>query len=643
MLLTGGAGALGSLLARHLVSGHGVRHVMLLSRPGADAQGANELADELRGLGAEVSLAACCVADRDELAGVLAQIPAEHPLKAVIHADRVLDDGVIEQLTPDRIDAVFAPQAHAAWQLHELTEHLELDAFVLVSSIAGTLGSAGQANYAAANAAVDALAHYRAANDLPAVAIAWGHSEQDAGAAATDEDHVARAYRQLGIAGLSNERGLTLFDAALATKHAHAVVLPLDRATLNTRAREGTLPALLRGLVRIPPRAKDTHATLAGRLKTTPEDEREQLIRDTVLEQLAATLGHQTPAKIDPGRPFKDLGIDSLGAVGLRNRLNNHTGLRLPASLIFDHPTPNAVIAFVTEQAVEVERDTSPQPRGTLSDVLPKVGEASGYADLVTFLTAAARLRSNFSDPEPEDVPEPHRIATGDPDRKLICIGSIAPWSGPLEYLKFAPHLEGRHEVWAVSLPGFAAGTRVPRDVQAVSEALAAAVARCADGKSFTLVGRSSGGVFGLSAARELHEAGVSPDAVVLIDSYQFDHIDERALQTMWQQFFFPAVLARERVAGALDLADLSALGAYLPLAEQWRTPPLVAPTLLVRASESPEVSVNGDGQRWEASWALDLDTIDVAGNHWSMLEEHAATTAGAVMAWLETAQRAPC
>ena len=268
---------------------------MLLSRPGADARGASELADELRGLGAEVSLVACCVDDRDQLAGVLAQIPAEHPLKAVIHADRVLDDGVIEQLTPDRIDSVFAPQAHAAWQLHELTEHLELDVFVLVSSIAGTLGSAGQANYGAANAAVDALAHYRAANDLPAVAIAWGHWEQDAGAVVTDEDHVARAYEQLGIAGLSNEPGLALFDAALAAKHAHAVVLPLDRATLNTRAREGTLPALLRGLVRIPPRAKDTHVTLAGRLETTPEDERDQLIRDTVLEH--------SPPRSDTGHP----------------------------------------------------------------------------------------------------------------------------------------------------------------------------------------------------------------------------------------------------------------------------------------------------------------------------------------------------
>ena len=131
----------------------------------------------------------------------------------------------------------------------------------------------------------------------------------------------------------------------------------------------------------------------------------------------------------------------------------------------------------MTEQAAEVELQTSYQPRGTLSDVLPKVGEASGYADLMTFLTSAARLRSNFSSPAPEDVPEPHRIATGDPDRKLICIGSIAPWSGPLEYLKLAAHFEGRHEVWAVALPGFAAGTRVPRDVQAVSEALAAAVA----------------------------------------------------------------------------------------------------------------------------------------------------------------------
>ncbi|MEV5343870.1 SDR family NAD(P)-dependent oxidoreductase, partial [Streptomyces sp. NPDC052676] len=248
VLITGGTGTLGSLLARHLVTEHGVRHLLLTSRRGAAAEGAAELRAELAELGAEVRIEACDAADRTALEALLASV--EHPLTAVVHTAGVLDDGVVSALTPERLDRVFRPKVDAAWNLHELTRDLNLSAFVLYSSIAGTVGSAGQGNYAAANAFLDALAERRRSEGLPAVSLAWGVWEQDGGMqdslARSDRERMARS----GMRPLTGADGMAVFDAALHGPEAVLVAARFDFPALRGRTSEAATPALLRGLVR---------------------------------------------------------------------------------------------------------------------------------------------------------------------------------------------------------------------------------------------------------------------------------------------------------------------------------------------------------------------------------------------------------
>nr|URG42897.1 PieA5 [Streptomyces conglobatus] len=345
VLITGGTGALGSLVARHLVTVHGVRHLLLLSRRGPAAGTAAALHDELAALGAEVTVAACDVADRQALATALAAIPAAHPLTAVVHTAGVVDDAVIAQLTPERADTVLAAKADAAWHLHELTRDLDLAAFVLFSSATATLGGAGQGNYAAANVFLDALAQYRAAQGLPGLSLAWGLWDQSGGMAGELDPAALRRMRRSGVLPLSADDGLALLDTALIADHALLLPVRLDLAALRTAP--GETPPLLRGLVQAPSPAAAGGGTggtdLVRRLAGLPPAKQEDLLLDLVRTQVAQVLGHGAAQAIAPDRAFDELGFDSLTAVELRNRLTAATGLRLPTTLIFDHPTSAAL------------------------------------------------------------------------------------------------------------------------------------------------------------------------------------------------------------------------------------------------------------------------------------------------------------
>ncbi len=365
VLITGGTGGLGAAVARHLAAEHGVTDLILAGRRGPDAEGADALHAELPG----ATIVACDVGDRDQLAALL----AAHPVRGVVHAAGVLDDGVIEAQTPQRIDAVLAPKADAAWYLHELAG--DLDLFVMFSSASGILGTPGQANYAAANSFLDALARHRHARGLPAVSLAWG--PWDTGMA-THVD-LARLARS-GTAALTVDEGLALLDAAIAGGGPLAVPIKLDPA----RAQD--VP-ILRGLARTRRAATAKPRTgLRERLARLSTAEQARLLLGLVRDQVAAVLGHASPASITPDRQFDGLGFDSLTAVELRNQLGAATGLRLPATLIFDHPTPAAIAEALRAELV-------PEP-----EVPESRDERTDETDLIDAMDADSLVRRALGD-----------------------------------------------------------------------------------------------------------------------------------------------------------------------------------------------------------------------------------------------------
>jgi acyl carrier protein len=392
VLITGGTSGLGALFARHLVTTRGVRHLLLLSRRGKDATGVPELTAELTGLGATVTVAACDVTDRTALAAVIAAIPAAHPLTGVVHSAGVLDDGTVDTLTPARIDRVLRPKVDAAVHLHELTEGHDLALFALFSSVAGVLGGPGQANYAAANTVLDAIAQQRRARGLPALSLAWGLWAQASDMTGElSETDLARLNRG-GFGALSTEEGLALFDRATALGGGLAVPVKLDPAALR---RSGTDLPLLRGLVRVPAKraGKADVASLVNRLTALPPLDRKAAVLDLVR---ATVLAHSSPTAIAPGQAFKDMGFDSLTAVELRNRINSATGLNLSATLVFDYPNPESLAGHVLAgllpdpdaSAPAIDEDAL---RRTLASVpVARFREAGILEALLTLVTSAA-------------------------------------------------------------------------------------------------------------------------------------------------------------------------------------------------------------------------------------------------------------
>ncbi|MFJ3146689.1 type I polyketide synthase [Streptomyces halstedii] len=377
VLITGGTGAIGAHVARHLAAEHGVRHLLLTSRSGPAAEGAAELLAELAALGAHAEITACDAADRDALAALLAVLPPAHPLTGVVHAAGVLSDGVVATMTPERLDLVLRPKVDAAINLHELTADLDLSEFVLFSSIAGVFGGMGQGNYAAANAFLDALAHRRRVDGLPGRSLAWGLWANSTGMTGGLTEADLRRIARGGIVAFDPAQGLALFDTAGTLDEPVVLPLRLDTAAVRTQAATGGVPALLRGLVRPAARravagpaaastGPDGPEALKRRLGSLGAPQRGRVLLDLVRSHAALVLGHSGPAEVEPGRGLLEVGFDSLTAVELRNRLRAATGHPLPATLLFDHPTPAAIAAHL---AAELVPDAGPGPAPGLAEL----------------------------------------------------------------------------------------------------------------------------------------------------------------------------------------------------------------------------------------------------------------------------------
>ncbi|MFD8725119.1 type I polyketide synthase, partial [Streptomyces sp. NPDC059629] len=365
VLVTGGTGSLGAVLARHLVTEHGIRHLVLTGRRGLEADGARELVAELQALGAEsVTVPACDVTDPEALRALLSGLTersgAKHRLSAVVHAAGLFDAGVIGDIDRERLERVFAAKVTATRLLDELTRELvpDLDAFVVYSSVSAIFLGAGTGSYAAANAYMDGLMARRRADGLPALSLAWGVWEQTAGMAANTDDLArTRLNRRGGLQSMTTAEGMELFDAALHSDRSLLVPAKLDLRALRADATTGReTPALLRGLVGARRKASrpvvsgDERRQLAERLAGLPPAERVSALLDLVRTQVAVVLGYGADQRIDSAQGLFEIGFDSLTALELRNRIGELIGAKLPTGLVFDHPTPALLVAHLHER-----------------------------------------------------------------------------------------------------------------------------------------------------------------------------------------------------------------------------------------------------------------------------------------------------
>lgn len=651
VLITGGTGALGALVAKHVVHTLGVGSVLLASRSGLGAPGAVELQAELAEQGARVAIVECDLADRGQVEELLTATPPQFPLGAVVHAAGVLDDAVLDSLTIERLDRVLSPKLDGAWYLHELTEHLDLSAFVLFSSAAGIFGEPAKANYGAANAFLDGLAAYRRSRGLAGVSVAWGLWGTDHGArsdlSSADMARIARS----GVGALASEEGLDLFDAACGAQDASLIAVRLDMAALSALARAEVMPALLRGLVRVPSRRSldSARRKLSHRLMSVSEVERQDVVLEVLCAEVAAVLGHAPSEAVPQQRSFIELGFTSLAALELRNRLNAVTGLRLPATIVFDYPTPIELARYLCMQPALVRQSGAGLARAGLDSLEDRGGQTSAadrssdtiaslfqqargrglLEESVELLMVASKLRPTFATKlDRARAPAPVVLSEGPAAPRLICLPSLVAMAGPHQYVRFARTLRDVRKAAALPTPGYVRGEDLPATVDLAAETQAETVRGWAEDAPFAIVGYSSGGILAHAVASHLTTLGLAPAALVLIDPYP---IEPQAITDHLAEFI-DQVFAREGAEAFVTDAWLTAMAAYIRLFAGWQPADVPTPTLFVRpASPAPGMS----GEDWRSTWESTQEVLEVPGDHFTMMENHADTTAQAIESWL--------
>ncbi|MFE9462047.1 type I polyketide synthase, partial [Streptomyces californicus] len=630
VLVSGGTGALAGHVARWLAE-EGAEHIVLAGRRGPDADGAEALRADLVAAGVKATVVRCDVADRDSVRMLL----DEHRPSAVVHTAGVVDDGLITSLTPAQVERVLRPKLLGARNLHELTRDRELDAFVLFSSLAGVLGGAGQANYAAANAYLDALATHRVAQGLPAASLAWGPWEGDGMAA---EHEVADRLRRTGLTPLPPEQAVR----ALGRGHGPLVVADADWARLAAGSTQRLLDELPEvRAVRLAEPPAEQRPDLLARLAGRPAEEQSAVLLEAVREEIAAVLRYADPARIGADQEFLALGFDSLTSIELRNRLATRTGLTLPATLTLEQRTPAGVAAHLCER-MPVGPGAAP---ASGSAAVLEAGDGSGLGELwqeadrlgrrlefIDVLTAAAAFRPAYRDPAELELP-PLRLTSGGDEPPLFCLPSHLGKADPHKFLRFAAALRGQRDVFVLRQPGFVPGQPLPGDLGTLLDTHARALA---GHDRPVLLGYSAGGLAAQALAARLAELGRPPTAVVLVDTYAPDETEVMArIQSAMEQ----GQRDRDgRTGAAFGEAWLTAMGHYFGF--DWVPRPVDVPVLHVRAGD-PMTGMPVEG-RWQARWNLPHTAVDVPGDHFTMMEDHAPSTAGTVHDWLGTAVRRP-
>ncbi|WP_329082803.1 type I polyketide synthase [Streptosporangium sp. NBC_01469] len=648
VLITGGTGGLGAVVARHLATAHGVRHMLLVSRRGRAAAGADDLVAELAEMGATARVTACDVTDREALGRLLGTIAADAPLTAVVHAAGVLDDGTIETLTAEQVDRVLAPKVDAALHLHELTRDCELSAFVVFSSAAPLLGGQGQGNYAAANCVLDALSRRRHSEGLPAHSLAWGlwkvGMAEVLGRAGSE--HLARQIRtRLGLNPIGAEQGMALFDGALATDEPVVLTALLDNAALASLALGGMLPSMLRSIVRVPAREHRIESgSLAQRLTNVSDHDRERHALDEIRALAAAVLGHSSADVIDPEAPFTELGFDSLGGIEFRNRLAKAAGLTLPSTLVFDHPTVREVAKFVLSRIEDADSGgqvtgqvTRPTAgaRGTITELVLAAHRRGEVNAAMPLLIESSKLVPSF-----ETVDELSRrpgampLSRGTSAPSLVCVPSFLAGSGPHQFARLARELGADHAVSVLRLPGTSPGEAVPRSWDSAIEYLAACVAGDLVREPLVLVGYSIGGAMAHAVARRLEEQGTAAAGVVMIDTYSPDDMD---LNHAVLADALGALLDHEQAMTLVDDHGLVAMGNYVRIYGERRPLPISAPTLNLRATAAlGGTHIPEPVPAWQHTGSV----VEIDANHFSIIEEESPLTATRIRSWLDSTIR---
>ncbi|WP_107062832.1 type I polyketide synthase [Streptomyces hygroscopicus] len=647
---------------------------LLLSRRGADAPGAGELTRELTELGARVDVAACDVSDRRALAEVLDGVS----LSAVVHTAGVLRDATIASMTGEQVDEVVRAKADAAWHLHELTREMDLSAFVLFSSAAGVLGSPGQGNYAAANAFLDALAAARRAQGLPGVSLAWGLWAPASGMTGELTEADRRRMARAGFKAMSPEEGLALFDTALELDTPAVLAASFDLAAVRGRADTGPVPPLLRRLVRPARRAaaalpaREEADRTRRRLAGLPAAEREAALVTVVRDQVAVVLGHASSEEVPAGTSILELGLDSLTAVELRNRLTAATGTELSPTAVFDHPTPLGLARFLADglaapapggAGTAAAASGGGQADAPLTALFRQACDAGQPTVALALAREFARLRPAFdatgtdrpagpgtgnaagqgTDPAvgrgAVRVPAPVRIARGSsgPGPVVVCVPSIVALGGVQQYLRLATSFEPAQDVRVLANPGFAEDEALPATMEAAVRHHLLSLEQDTPDSPLVLVGHSTGGLLAQAVAAGLERAGRRVTGVAMLDTYLPGDAGSTAVSDGVLGAVFAGMARRESdILGFTD-ARLSAMGRYLELLGTWEAPRISVPTLLVRAAEAldgapPELTGPDD---WQTSWPQSYTVTRTPGDHFTLLEEHADKTAQVVLAWL--------